>query len=267
MRGINNTTIEEYAKSKIGEESVNSQGLKMKIISYKNSENIDIIFENGHIKKNVRYDTFKNGQIKDRNIPTVYGVGIVGEEKISKDGKLFKEYKMWSSMLQRCYSIKEKNKKPNYIKTNCCDEWLYYPNFKEWMLNQENYKTLLELGEEICLDKDIIIKGNDFYSPQTCCLVPKNINSLFTKHTRGRGKYPIGVSYYKKLQKYMARCNDGFNHELHLGYYQNANDAFDAYKKFKENVIKKMAQYEFKKGTITKQCCDAMLAYEVDIKD
>ena len=267
MRGINSTTISEYAKGKIGEESINIQGLKMTIVSYRNFNDIDIIFENGHIKNNVRYDTFKNGQIKDHNIPTVYGVGIVGDEKISKDGKPFKEYRMWNSMLQRCFSIEEKKKKPNYINTDCCDEWLYYPNFKKWMLSQENYKTLLELDEEICLDKDIMIKGNNIYSPQTCCLVPKNINSLFTKHTRGRGVCPIGVSYQKRIGKYIARCNDGFNHELHLGYYQNVNDAFNAYKEFKESVIKKIAQYELTKGTITKQCYDAMLKYKVDITD
>lgn len=267
MRGINSTTISEYAKGKIGEESINIQGLKMTVISYRNYNDIDIIFENGHIKNNVRYDTFKNGQIKDHNVPTVYGVGIVGDEKISKDGKVFKEYRMWNSMLQRCFSVNEKKKKPNYITTNCCDEWLYYQKFKEWMSNQENYNALLELGEEICLDKDILIKGNNTYSPRNCCLVPKNINSLFTKHTRGRGNYPIGVSYNKRLQKYNARCNDGFNNEIHLGYYQNVDDAFAVYKKYKEDIIKKMAQYEFKRGSITKQCYDAMLAYEVDIKD
>ena len=31
------------------------------------------------------------------------------------------------------------------------------------------------------IDKDILVKGNKVYSPNTCCLVPKNVNNLFIK--------------------------------------------------------------------------------------
>ena len=32
------------------------------------------------------------------------------------------------------------------------------------------------------IDKDILVKGNKVYSPNTCCLVPGYVNNLFTKH-------------------------------------------------------------------------------------
>ena len=43
------------------------------------------------------------------------------------------------------------------------------------------------------LDKDILIKGNKEYNPNTCCFVDIRLNSLFTKDNAMRGKYPIGV--------------------------------------------------------------------------
>ena len=43
------------------------------------------------------------------------------------------------------------------------------------------------------LDKDILVKGNKIYSPDTCCFVPKEVNTVFTKRQSKRGDYPIGV--------------------------------------------------------------------------
>lgn len=60
--------------------------------------------------------------------------------------------------------------KPTYEGCTVCDEWLYFSNFKKWF--DENYI------EGFQLDKDIIIRGNKVYSPQTCCFVPKEINII-----------------------------------------------------------------------------------------
>ena len=53
--------------------------------------------------------------------------------------------------------------------------------------------------KKMCLDKDILIKGNKIYSQDTCIFVPKAINSLFTNRKRFRGEYPIGVYKGKKI--------------------------------------------------------------------
>ena len=43
--------------------------------------------------------------------------------------------------------------------------------------------------------------------------------------------------------------------------------AFNAYKIYKENIIKQVAEIEYLNGNITKRCYDAMLSYEVEITD
>lgn len=54
------------------------------------------------------------------------------------------------------------------------------------------------------LDKDILVKGNKIYSPETCCFVPQEINNLFTKRKSCRGTLPIGVKYIKENKKFSA---------------------------------------------------------------
>ena len=51
-------------KSKRIEENISSIGLKMKIINFRNSKDIDVEFEDGKIIKNTRFHTFFKGQIR-----------------------------------------------------------------------------------------------------------------------------------------------------------------------------------------------------------
>ena len=53
----------------------------------------------------------------------------------------------------------------------------------------------------------------------------------------------------------------------YLGRYNTSQDAFYAYRKSKENLIKKVAQEEFDKSNITKKCYDAMMNYQVEVTD
>lgn len=69
----------------IGEKSINFQGLEMIIIDWENSQNIVVEFLGDY--KDKRYTTyghFKDGQVKNRYFPTVYGVGYIGKEKRPK---------------------------------------------------------------------------------------------------------------------------------------------------------------------------------------
>ena len=49
----------------------------------------------------------------------------------------------------------------------------------------------------MCLDKDILYKGNKEYAPDKCIFVPERINKLFLKNDADRGDLPIGVTYHK----------------------------------------------------------------------
>lgn len=52
-----------------------------------------------------------------------------------------------------------------------------------------------------------------------------------------------------------------------IGIYTTVEEAFEAYKKYKEKLIKEIADIEYKKGTITKECKNAMYRYTVEIND
>ena len=114
------------------------------------------------------------------------------------------------------------------------------------------------------LDKDILIKGNKVYGPDTCIFVPQDINKLFTKRNNNRGNYPIGVSYNKQQKKYKSYCNTNSKQNF-LGYYDTPEEAFTIYKQFKENYIKQVAD-EYK-NHIPEKLYNAMYEYEVEIDD
>ena len=169
-------------------------------------------------------------------------------------------------MLKRCYDPYYINKKPTYINCYVCEEWHNFQNFAEWFY--ENYYTIK--NEVMHLDKDILYKGNKFYSPQTCCFVPENLNSLFTKNDVIRGKYPIGVSWDKEKNKFVSTCSV-YNFEInkkknkHLGYFTNEYEAFISYKVEKESEIKRRADYY--KDLLPKYIYNALNNYQVEIKD
>ena len=178
--------------NRIGEIKTMNCGLKAKIIKYKNCEDIDVQFEDGYIKKHVQYDKFKKGIIKNPYAITVCGMGFLGETKIvDESGITLKSYVCWKGMIKRCYDVKFQEKQPTYKGVTVCKEWLCYANFKKWY--DEHIYTIE--NEIIQLDKDILIKGNKLYSPNTCIFVPHRINSLFVKRDK--------LDKAQKLEEYL----------------------------------------------------------------
>lgn len=260
-------TIKSY---RLNEENYNFQNCLMKIIKYNNANDMFVEFQDSY--KGIvhgAYREFKNGKIKNPYFPEVYGKGMVGQKyKTRENNSEMKEYKIWHSMLQRCFDQKTKENHKYYNNVTCCDEWLLYENFYDWLHAQENFDKWLT-GDRWAVDKDILVKGNKTYSPETCCLVPSSINSLFTKHDKARGDLPIGVYYVKRNNTYRAQCNNPFqnNKRTGLGEYGTAIAAFEKYKEFKESIIKKVAETELAKNNITQKCYKAMMNYKVDITD
>ena len=169
---------------------------------------------------------------------TVYGFGFndVGF-RVWADGKHIWQYKLWKSMLQRCFCEKYKQHRPTYKDVTCCNEWLSFANFFEWVNNEVGYK-----GKPVgfALDKDILVKGNKIYSPEFCSLVPAAVNNLLTDRSNDRGEFPVGVTFDKHSGKYKVQLNC-FGERKHLGLYTNMEDAFAVYKAAKEAQIKIVA--------------------------
>ena len=135
--------------------------------------------------------------------------------------------------------------------------------------NPKMYDNYYEIdGQRMCIDKDILIKGNKKYSPQTCLVVPNNINVLFTKSDKTRGKCLLGVDFRKGSGKYRARCSvetDNGYKNITLGFYETELEAFNVYKNFKENHIKEIADKY--KNQIPIQLYNALYNYKVEITD
>ena len=189
---------------------------------------------------------------------TVYGVGFNDVAfQIKVDKKHIWQYQLWLSMMGRCFSEKFKQHRPTYEDVTCCDEWLSFANFLEWLNKEVEYKGKPE-GME--LDKDIIVKGNKTYSPDVCSLVPKAVNLLLLDSGATRGIYPVGVCFDKGRGKYIARLRC-FGKMKHLGYYTTIESASFAYKIAKEAQIKIVAtQY---KDVLSPAVYESLMGWEV----
>jgi len=154
-----------------------------------------------------------------------YGIGIndadyMTEQNINGKKVRCPYYRRWRDMLKRCYSKKFHEKYPTYKNCTVCKEWLLFSAFKDWMIQQE--------WEGMELDKDIKIKGNKIYSPDTCLFIPHALNSLLTDSAAIRGKYPVGVCFNKQAKKFVAHLK--YNSKLkHLGYFTTQEAASQCY--------------------------------------
>ena len=249
----------------VGMEKINNQGYKMVVEDYYDYDHIIVRFAEPYpCKVQSKICHFIRGNIKNHYAPTVCGVGITGQKYKTtyENGQHTREYTTWMNMLKRCYDEKHRYKNPTYFDVKCDPEWLYYENFYEWFVSQDNYEILKDAN--YCLDKDILIKGNRMYAPDKCTLVPNKVNNLLLKSNAIRGDCPVGTHKYHK--RFVASCGGKENH-VYIGIYPTVEEAFAAYKNYKENEIKKVAQEEFDKGTITKKCYDALMNYQIEITD
>lgn len=251
------------AEYEIGEVVKNYQGCDAQLIKFNNTNDVIVKFLDKHsCEVKTRFWTFKEGKVRNPYSPSVCGVGIIGNKhKIPS-----KEYYAWADMIKRSCNPKTKQKHQTYKNVTCCDEWLYYENFYDWIHKQDNFDKWLN-GEHWCIDKDIIKKDNLIYCPEYCCLVSNRVNCLFVRNKSFRGQYPIGVIYHKATQKYQSSCKNEDGVDIHLGLFDNSTDAFKAYKKAKENLIKIVACKEYAQHNITQKCYEAMMKYEVEIDD
>jgi len=255
FKGIKNSRFID----RTGEIHFNKQGYSMKIIEFFSSRNCTIQFENGVIFKNMQYGNVKLGNIKNPYHPTNYNIGYigVGNFKTCVNNKDTIHYVRWHGLLTRCYNLKEQEKQPTYIGCLVDERWHNFQNFAQWF--EDNWKSHMIDWQ---LDKDILCKGNKVYSPEACCLVPQEINCLFTKTGAKRGQYPIGV--FKNWNRFGAQMLK-YGNKTYLGTFGTPEEAFQAYKLAKEDYIKEVADKW--RGKITEQVYKALINYKVEIDD
>ena len=261
--------LEKARNERLGEINISNEGYKMKIVEYNGRNDIIVEFQDKHKAKiHTQYGNFKLGNVKNPYHPSVCKIGYCGQGKYKSriNGKITKVYEVWTSMLKRCYDPYELNRNTTYIDCYVCEEWHNFQTFAKWW--EENVYNCN--NERMCLDKDILIKGNKIYSPNTCLIVPERINTLFIKRDNSRGEYPIGVAENQdKKSNYVGLtvfCCTLYERK-YLGSFpiNKPFQAFTCYKNFKENYIKQVAD-EYK-DLIPQRLYEAMYKYEVEIND
>lgn len=182
----------------------------------------------------------------------VYGVGIndagyilqIREELPPVDGKRNRKliwrcpfYERWLNMLERCYSTKRQGRNPTYKDCTVCEEWLTFSNFKAWMQEQD--------WEGNQLDKDLLVRGNTRYSPETCVFVSSLVNTFVNESNASRGEWPIGCYWNKPANKFMAYCKNPFTKKAeNLGLYNNTEDAHKAWLSRKLDHARRLASLQ-----------------------
>lgn len=255
-------------ENRIGAIGKSCYGDAMQIVDYLDSNHIKVKFldETGYTT-DTTYAYFLRGTVRNPFRKSVCDIGVVGLIPTKENGRLTVEYKTWCNVLRRCKSNSGRRRDACYIGCDVCDEWLKLENFSKWLHDQSNFENWKSLSKR-AIDKDIIRKHNDIYSPSTCFLVPSYINNLFTRRENDRGEYAIGVSFHKRDLCYTSNCHNPFtNSNVSLGYHDTELEAFCAYKEYKENVIKKCAELELGRGNISNECYEAMISYEVEFTD
>lgn len=111
------------------------------------------------------------------------------------------------------------------------------------------------------LDKDVLISGNRIYGPHTCVFIPRDLNNTFDRSRAKKTDLPLGVNFSKRQKKFQASIGID-SKSVHLGWFDDQDDAHEAYRIAKTNEIRRKA--EIFKHVIDPRVYDALLNYRVE---
>ena len=183
--------MSKKAENRIGIEFTTNEGYQVIVIDYVNYHKVQVMFLDEHKHKMwTNWQNLESGSLKNPFHKSVNGVGYLGLSNVTKkNGKLTKEYNLWKSMLDRCYS----GKYASYENVTVCDRWLCYATFLEDLPKIKNY-DLWKNGDkrEYDLNKDLyyrdlgIVTNEKVYSLETCQFLPKRVNAsvIAPHHTK-----------------------------------------------------------------------------------
>lgn len=165
-------------------------------------------------------------------------------------------FRCWLDMLRRCYPSSDREKYVFRAYKDCFVDtrWLTFSNFLYWF--DKNYH------EGYALDKDLLSHGNKIYSPDTCCFIPPELNSLLqTEHV---GMQTSGKRFYNSAK---GRYEPKLFHNgktIYLGKATNEKEAISLYIDGKEKLIRSVAKEYFCKGLISENIYYSFLNYKVN---
>lgn len=185
----------------------------------------------------------------------VYGVGIYkpGKHLASANNKLTKYYKLWSSMLHRCYSPLSLELKPTYEAVTVEGEFIEFQLFCDWL--DINYV------DGWSLDKDILLPGNKVYRGDRCCMVPMIINTQLNHNRSSRGQWPTGVTYDRRGKRFLAKISQD-RRTVNIGQYLTPEQARSAYLLAKRSYLIELADRY--KSQLSSSVYEAIIKFPIE---
>lgn len=199
----------------------------LRVVAYHDALHVDVEFINTGYTTTAIAKHIRDGKVKDKLKTNIFNVAFVGtgDYKTRIAGKTTKEYRVWYNMIQRCYDAKFHIKHPTYRGCTVCDEWLNFQNFAKWF--SANYV------EGLHLDKDIKVKGNKLYSPNTCLFVSQTDNSIEANAENFSFISPSGV--VTKVYNLRQFCRDN---NLNTGHMSRVHTGkLNQHKKWRKSCV------------------------------
>lgn len=172
-----------------------------------------------------------------------------------------KEYHVWSYMLRLAYEDNQKftNRRKDK-KISVCEEWLDFANFNEWY--NENYYSVENEYMDLC--RNLLNQDNEEFCPDECVFAPRRLLQLITPKRTAQNGLPRGVGYRNTTDTYYSTCyitKNGKPTTIRHSGFKTADEAFQQYKKDKEDYIKAVAKEYMNK--VPRSVYRALMKYEV----
>lgn len=142
--------------------------------------------------------------------------------------------------------IKNTIKYPTYI--DASNGFRDFQEFVEWSISEYGYDLTEKNGRLWSLDKDLLVKDNKVYSPNTCIFVPNKVNTILSLSYKTRGELPLGVCLKKvrNCEYYYAQISDSSSVDYESKYFQCQNLAHQWWQKKKvESLERCIKEYHF----------------------
>lgn len=210
--------------------------------------------------------------------------GIVSiDEYVSRQEYIDYQYKgnqkartAYNMMYKRTHDEETKKYYPQYADATMYKPWEDDPELAIEYLESIYYECD---GEQMVIDKDLLVKGNKEYAPGKLCWLPWTLNVMLSnskKHYNSKynrlhnEELPYGVRYDASRDKYYAEVSmdKALRDEvkkakpLRLRYRDTPEEAFADYKKHKEAYIIMMADKYI--DYLPVEIYDALIDYEVE---
>ncbi len=206
----------------------------VEILDYLGRRDVSVRFVDTDTVRTVRAELIRKGVVEDPMVASAFGIGFLGVGPYAPATNA-KEHIHWKGLLERSYCPKLVLKRPTYLEVVADIKWHNFQNFAPWCHTQKGF---INKGWE--LDKDLLIKGNKIYSPETCVFLPPAINAVLVKGKGTRDSaLPIGVTYSEHGTGYRAYCSD--KRKTLSKRSSSVEECFAWYKNTKECVIKSLA--------------------------